>query len=89
MMLKRLTLTTLALAATWAALPSAQAAKMFCCTDENGSRFCGDALPEACRQRAYSEFNERGVKVRAVEAPLTDAQQAVRDAEEKRRTEDE
>ena len=57
---------------------------MFCCVDDNGSRYCGDALPEMCRKRAYSEFNERGVKVREQEAPLTDAQQALRDAEEKR-----
>lgn len=88
-MWKRLSGMALLLASTYAAIPAAHAAKMFCCVDENGSRFCGDALPEACKKRAYTEFNERGVKVRAVEAPLTEAQQAARDAEEKRRAEDE
>ncbi|HEY6898942.1 MAG TPA: hypothetical protein VI279_16905 [Rhodocyclaceae bacterium] len=72
-----------------AALPGvAQAARMFCCEDEKGARNCGDALPEACRNRAYNEFNERGVKVRSVEAPLTEAQQAIRDAEIKKKKEE-
>lgn len=89
MMLKRMTGIALALAGIYTAIPSAQAARMFCCVDDNGSRYCSDSLPEACRTRAYSEFNERGVKVRAVEAPLTEAQQAARDAEEKRRADEE
>jgi hypothetical protein len=72
-----------------AALPTAaHAARMFCCEDEKGARNCGDALPEACRNRAYNEFNERGIKVRSVEAPLTEAQQAVRDAEMKKKKEE-
>lgn len=89
MMLKRTMGIALALASVYAAIPSAQAARMFCCVDDNGSRYCSDSLPEVCRTRAYSEFNERGVKVRAVEAPLTEAQQSARDAEDKRRAEEE
>lgn len=69
--------------------PAAHATRLFCCTDDHGTRACGDVLPEMCRSRAYSEFNERGVKVRAADAPLTAAQQAARDAEDRKKAEDE
>lgn len=69
--------------------PVAHATRLFCCTDDHGTRACGDVLPEMCRSRAYSEFNERGVKVRAADAPLTAAQQAARDAEDRKKAEDE
>ncbi len=69
--------------------PAAQAARLFCCTDDKGTRACGDVLPEMCRSRAYTEFNERGVKVRAADAPLTVAQQAARDAEDRKKAEEE
>jgi len=87
-MLKRiatLSLLTLGLAA---ASGSALAARSFCCTDDAGVRSCGDVLPEACRNKAYSEFNEKGQKVRNQEAPLTEAQQVVRDAELKKKREE-
>lgn len=64
-----------------------QAARSFCCTLENGTRSCGDILPEACRKLPYTEFNEQGGKVRSVEAPLTEAQQAARDAQLKKQRE--
>ncbi|GAB2180893.1 hypothetical protein DLREEDagrD3_11160 [Denitratisoma sp. agr-D3] len=67
----------------------ALAARTFCCTDDNGVRACGDVLPETCRNKAYVEFNEKGQKVRSQEAPLSEAQQAVRDAEQKRKREEE
>lgn len=70
------------------AAPGAQAARSFCCTDDQGVRNCGDVLPEACRNKAYSEFNEKGQKVRSQDAPLTEAQQAVRDAEQKKKREE-
>lgn len=62
----------------------AQATHSFCCTLDNGTRACGDILPEACRSRPYSEFNEQGNKVRNVEAPLSASQQAARDAQLKK-----
>ena len=67
----------------------AHAARSFCCTDDQGVRACGDVLPEACRNKAYVEFNEKGQRVRTQEAPLTEAQQAVRDAELKKKREEE
>lgn len=67
---------------------SALAARTFCCTDDRGVRACGDVLPESCRNRAYSEFNEKGQKVRSQEAPLSEAQQAARDAEQKKKREE-
>lgn len=69
--------------------PAAQATRLFCCTDDHGTRACGDVLPESCRSRAYSEFNERGAKVRAADAPMTAAQLAAREAEDRKKQEDE
>ncbi|MCK9283170.1 MAG: hypothetical protein M0P39_02690 [Rhodocyclaceae bacterium] len=80
-------LTAILLATLLLSAPAAYAARSFCCVDDQGARYCSDVLPEKCRTRAYTEFNERGVKVRNVEAPLTEAQQAVRDAELKKQRE--
>lgn len=63
----------------WAA-PSVHAARMFCCSDDAGKRICGDVLPAACSKRAYSEINERGLRGPDHAAPLTEAQQAAKDA---------
>ncbi|CAB1367742.1 hypothetical protein [Denitratisoma oestradiolicum] len=64
-----------------------QASRSFCCSLDDGNRSCGDVLPEACRNRAYVELNERGVRVRSVEAPLNASQQAARDAQLKKQKE--
>lgn len=69
------------------AAPSAHAARTFCCADEKGQQRCGDVLPEACHSRAYVEYNEAGTRVRNVAAPLTEAQQAAKNAEEKKKRE--
>lgn len=68
-------------------MPAAHAARTFCCADDKGQQRCGDILPEACRSRAYVEYNEAGTRVRNVAAPLSEAQQAARDAEEKKQRE--
>jgi hypothetical protein len=67
------------------AMPDAHAARSFCCNGENNQKRCGDVLPEICRNRPYVEYNEAGVPVRKVAAPLTEAQQAIKDAEEKKK----
>ncbi len=67
------------------AAPAAQAARTFCCSDERGLQRCGDVLPEACRSRAYFEYNEAGIRVRSVDRPLTEAEQGVRDAEDRKK----
>jgi hypothetical protein len=67
------------------AAPAAHAARTFCCTDEKNQQRCGDIVPEACRSRRYIEYNEAGVPVRKVAAPLTEAQQATKDAEDKKK----
>lgn len=61
-------------------LPSANAAKSYCCSDERGRQVCGDSLPRECFGRAYREVSERGTTLRRVEAPLTAEQRAQRDA---------
>lgn len=67
------------------AVPAAHAARTFCCSDEKGLQRCGDVLPEACRNRAYAEYNEAGIRVRSVDRPLTEAEQAAKNIEEKKK----
>lgn len=69
------------------AAPAAHAARTFCCADERNQQRCGDVLPTACRTRAYIEYNEAGIRVRSVERPLTDAEQAAKDADYKKQRE--
>jgi hypothetical protein len=78
-----------ALAATMSLICSfpAAAATMYCCTDANGRKACGDILPPACYGRAYREISEKGS--REIEAPLTPEQRAQREAEEKRKKHEE
>jgi hypothetical protein len=65
----------------------ASAATMYCCTDANGRKACGDILPPACYGRAYREINEKGTH--EVEAPLTPEQRTAREAELKKKKQDE
>ncbi|HEX8986643.1 MAG TPA: hypothetical protein VF816_01680 [Rhodocyclaceae bacterium] len=67
------------------ALPAA--ARTFCCTDKAGHKVCGDTLPEQCGDRAYKEYDVKGV--RSVDAPLTPEQKVQRDAEAARKKEQE
>jgi hypothetical protein len=73
----------LPLALALSAIPAS--ARIFCCTDGNGRRVCGDILPAQCQARAYNEFNAQGVIKKKVEAPLTPEQRAERDAELERK----
>ncbi len=63
----------------------AWAGTMYCCTDANGRKTCGDTLPEACYGRAYKEIT--GGVTRIVDAPLTPEQKVEREAEIKRKKE--
>ncbi|MBI5785307.1 MAG: DUF4124 domain-containing protein [Rhodocyclales bacterium] len=56
-------------------------ARIYCCTDGNGRRVCGDILPVQCQTRAYNEFNPQGVLKKKYDAPLTPEQRVQRDAE--------
>lgn len=84
---RQMVLATLIAAGLAGTSATALAARMFCCTDDRGKQSCGDVLPPICQTRAYNEFNERGQKVRAIEAPLTESQQAARDEETKKKRE--
>ena len=70
-------------------VPVLAASTMFCCFDDRGKQTCGDILPSACYGRAYREISQSGLTVRAVEAPLTAEQKALRAAEERKRQEEE
>jgi hypothetical protein len=61
----------------------------YCCSDEQGRPICSDVLPQSCWSRAYREIDGRGLTVRRVEAPLTAEQIAQREAEARRKREQE
>jgi hypothetical protein len=67
--------------------PEASSRSTYCCTDQQGRQVCSDLLPQACWGRAYREINSRGLTVRSVEAPLTPEQNAQREAEARRKRE--
>ena len=74
----------------WAVPPTHAAERTtYCCSDEQGRQICSDILPQACWGRAYREIDARGLTVRRVEAPLTPEQRAQRDAEARRKQEQE
>lgn len=61
--------------------PATAQSIVYCCNDVNGRKVCADFLPPECQKRAYEERDEKGYIVKKVDAPLTPAQQAQRDAE--------
>ena len=61
----------------------------YCCNDDNGRQVCSDILPQACWSRAYREVNEHGLTIRRVEAPLTPEQRLQREADARRKREQE
>jgi chromosome segregation ATPase len=67
----------------------ASEARVYCCKDARGQQVCGDVLPAACADRSYRELNKQGATVRQVEAPMTEAQRAKRDADAKKLREEE
>lgn len=69
----------LPLALALSAIPAS--ARIYCCTDGNGRRVCGDILPAQCQTRAYNEFNTQGVVKKKYDAPLTPEQRVQRDAD--------
>lgn len=71
-------------------LPTGAAeARVYCCKDARGQQVCGDVLPASCADRGYRELNSQGATVKQVEAPMSDAQRARRDADAKKAAEDE
>lgn len=75
------------LVATLLPLPTSASGAMFCCHDEQGRRVCAGHLPLACHGRAYREILSGG---RVIEhaAPLSAAQRAKKEAQEKARQEE-
>lgn len=70
------------------ALDAAAQTRIFCCDDANGRKVCGDFLPVACQGRAYEERDSKGFVSKLVEAPLTEAQLARREAERLKKEEE-
>ena len=59
---------------------SVQAQLLYCCIDAKNGRNCSDSLPPQCVGRAYTVRAPGGKTIKEVEAPLTPAQQKVREA---------
>ncbi len=62
-------------------LPAQAQSVIYCCTDGEGRKICGDFLPKECQKRAYEERDGKGYIIKQVDAPLTPEQQAKREAE--------
>lgn len=62
-------------------LPAQAQSVIYCCTDSEGRKICGDFLPKECQKRAYEERDGKGYIIKQVDAPLTPEQQAKREAE--------
>lgn len=73
----------LGLAAALVAAPVQPAGVIYCC-EVGGQTVCGDVLPPACYGRAYREVNPSGTIRRHVPAPLSPAEAARRELEERR-----
>lgn len=69
-------------------MPTADA-RVYCCKDAQGQQVCGDVLPPSCANRSYRELNTQGMTVKQIEAPLTEAQRAKRDADARKAAEEE
>ncbi len=67
----------------------ASEARVYCCKDARGQQVCGDVLPASCADRSYRELNSQGATVKQVDAPMSDAQRARRDADAKKAREEE
>ena len=81
---------SLLVVAVWSLSSTAFAQRtIYCCDDDQGRPICGDLLPSACFGRAYREISPQGLVRRHVAAPLTAEEIARRDAEERRRKEEE
>jgi chromosome segregation ATPase len=62
-------------------------ARVYCCKDARGQQVCGDVLPESCSDRGYRELNKHGSTVKQVDAPISPAQRAKRDADAQKASE--
>ena len=74
-------------AAGLVATPASAQSVVYCCDDASGKKVCGDFLPKECQGRAYQERDGLGFVIKDVPAPLTPAQIAQREAEQKRKEE--
>lgn len=72
-----------------ASVSAPAASTFFCCPDANGRRTCGDALPDACRGKAYRIIDSSGNVIKEVGPPLTPEQKSEALLLEKQRQEQE
>ena len=67
--------------------PARVGGESVCCVDAGGHRVCGDLLPPQCAGRAYKVYNQQGLLVREVAAPLSAEEKAARAEAERREKE--
>lgn len=86
--MRRATLAALLLPPLLAAVPVADAQKLYRWTDKDGKVHYTDQLPPEAARDAREELNSQGVVVDRTERALTPEEQAVRDAENAERAEE-
>src|SRR5450759_3519310 len=72
-----------------AAAPAAAEKRMFKCKDSKGKTYYTQTPPAECLGKEMDELSGQGTVLKKREAPLTPEQIAVREAEEKRKKEEE
>lgn len=77
------------LLAAFLAAPAAAQQRMYKCTDAKGRVYYTQIPPQECLGRATDEIGKSGRVIRKNEAPLTAEQQAAREAERKKKLDDE
>lgn len=86
--MRRATLAALLLPTMFAAVPTADAQKLYRWTDKDGKVHYTDQLPPEAARDAREELNRQGVVIERTERALTPEEQAVRDAENAKRAEE-
>lgn len=64
-------------------------ARIFCCDDAHGKKYCSDFLPPQCAKLSYEIRDEKGFVLERKDPPLTPEQIAKREAEAAKKAEEE
>ncbi len=67
-------------------LPAFSAAQVYTCTDKNGKFIIADRLLKECANRPVKELDKRGMPVRDIAAPMSEAERKQQEIEDNKRS---
>lgn len=68
--------------------PASGLAQVYTCTDKNGRYIIADRIVKECAESPVRELDRRGMTVREIDAPMTDAQRRAQETAERKRQQD-